>query len=76
MRARTVTRWSGWPEQPPTRLFTVLDILDDGARVPGPGWTVVEAGTDGTLTGRVLAGLGEDLLAVDPSGHDGTDLRQ
>ncbi|GAA4993065.1 hypothetical protein GCM10023205_77170 [Yinghuangia aomiensis] len=38
--------------------------------------SVVEADTDGTLTGRVLTGLHEDILAVDPSGHDGADLWQ
>jgi hypothetical protein len=56
-------------------VFAVLAALDDGADVLGPGWTLVEGDTDGTPTGRVLAGLHEDLLAVDPSGHDGAGLR-
>jgi len=34
----------------------------------------METGEDGSSTSRVLSGLHEDLLAMDPSGRDGVDL--
>lgn len=59
-------------------VFTTLDELDAGCDVNAPGvdvgWRVMETGEDLSPTGRVLAGLHEDLLTMDPSGNDGADL--
>lgn len=59
-------------------VFTAVDELDGGADVNvsgvDAGWVVMEAGEDGATTGRLLSGLHEDLLTVDPSGRDGADL--
>lgn len=49
---------------------------DEVARLARAVATVVEADTDGTPTSRALAGLHEDLLTVDPGGHDDADLWQ
>lgn len=61
-------------------VFATLDELDAGGdlNVSGveAGWVVMESGEDGSPTGRTLSGLHEDLLTMDPSGHDGTDLWQ
>ncbi|KAB1976806.1 hypothetical protein [Streptomyces triticiradicis] len=59
-------------------VFTTLDELDAGGdvNVPGveAGWMVMESDGDGSSTGRALSGLHEDILTMDPSGHDGADL--
>ncbi|WP_307706615.1 hypothetical protein [Streptomyces sp. V1I6] len=59
-------------------VFVTLNELDAGADVNADGtdtgWTVMETGEDGSPTGRVLSGLDEDLLWLDPSGRDGADL--
>ncbi|MFC8722634.1 hypothetical protein [Kitasatospora sp. NPDC057198] len=57
-------------------VFMATETLDHGqdAAAPGAGWTLLETGGDGEPTGRPLDGLHEDLLALDPSGHDGADL--
>ncbi|MET8451656.1 hypothetical protein [Streptomyces sp. NPDC005209] len=61
-------------------VFATLDELDaDGdVNVSGveAGWVVMESGEDGSPTGRALSDLHEDLLTMDPSGRDGTDLWQ
>nr|QIY67842.1 hypothetical protein HEP85_40235 [Streptomyces sp. RPA4-2] len=61
-------------------VFATLDELDAGGdlNVSGveAGWVVMESGEDGSPTGRTLSGLHEDLLTMDPSGRDGTDLWQ
>ncbi|MGW3655684.1 hypothetical protein ACWD6R_08230, partial [Streptomyces sp. NPDC005151] len=61
-------------------VFATLDALDAGrdVNVSGVdvGWTVIESGEDGSPTGRVLSGLHEDLLAMDPRGCDGAYLEQ
>ncbi|MFB7368637.1 hypothetical protein ACFC0D_02125 [Streptomyces sp. NPDC056222] len=59
-------------------VFITVDELDCGADVNvsgiDVGWMVMESGEDGSPTGRVLSGLHEDLLTMDPGGRDGTDL--
>ncbi|MFF6776942.1 hypothetical protein ACFY8W_25800 [Streptomyces sp. NPDC012637] len=59
-------------------VFTAVDELDCGGDVNvsgvDAGWVVMEAGDDGSSTGRPLTGLHEDLLRMDPSGRDGADL--
>ncbi|MFD8393039.1 hypothetical protein ACFV2N_28520 [Streptomyces sp. NPDC059680] len=61
-------------------VFATLDELDagGGVNVSGveAGWMVMEAGEDGSPTGRALSGLHEGLLAMDLSGRDGADLWQ
>ncbi|MEU9912368.1 hypothetical protein [Streptomyces sp. NPDC051001] len=61
-------------------VFSTLDELDSGGDVNvsgiDAGWMVMESGEDGAPTGRVLSGLHEDLLTVDPSGSEGSDLWQ
>ncbi|MEU4272955.1 hypothetical protein [Streptomyces sp. NPDC026092] len=61
-------------------VFAVVDELDCGGDVnvssTDVGWAVVESGEDGSPTGRLLSGLHEDLLTMDPSGRDGADLWQ
>jgi hypothetical protein len=58
--------------------FTVVDRIDGGydpdAPSDAPGWALMEVGPDDNLTGRVIGGLHESLLGVDPSGRDGADL--
>lgn len=59
-------------------VFAAVDELDCGGDVNvsgvDVGWAVMESGEDGSPTGRRLSGLHEDLLMMDPSGRDGTDL--
>jgi hypothetical protein len=66
-------------------VFTVLDTVDEGydpaAPQDAPGWRLMElrfdhADDDGTLSGRNVGGLHEDILMADPSGRDGADLWQ
>jgi hypothetical protein len=59
-------------------VFAAVDELDCGGDVDvagmDVGWVVMESGEDGSPTGRLLSGLHEDLLTMDPSGRDGADL--
>ncbi|WP_329336715.1 hypothetical protein OG866_20640 [Streptomyces sp. NBC_00663] len=61
-------------------VFSTLDELDSGGDVNvsgiDAGWVVMESGEDGAPTGRVLSGLHEDLLTMNPSGSEGADLWQ
>ncbi|MFI6358956.1 hypothetical protein ACIBJF_41630 [Streptomyces sp. NPDC050743] len=61
-------------------VFATLDELDAGGDVNvsgvNAGWVVMESGEDGSPTGRALSGLHEDLLTMDPRGHDAADLWQ
>ncbi|MGF6883481.1 hypothetical protein ABIA39_006971 [Nocardia sp. GAS34] len=61
-------------------VFAVLDELDEGRAVNASGvdvgWLVMESGEDGSPTGRMLSGLHEDLLTLDPSGRGGGDLEE
>ncbi|MFE0458548.1 hypothetical protein ACFW1A_04700 [Kitasatospora sp. NPDC058965] len=61
-------------------VFAAVDELDCGGDVNASGVdvgrVVMESGEDATPTGRLLAGLHEDLLTMDPSGRDGEDLWQ
>ncbi|MEU4131071.1 hypothetical protein [Streptomyces wuyuanensis] len=61
-------------------VFAAVDELDRGGDVnvsgADVGWVVMESGEDGSPTGRLLSGLHEDLLTMDPSGRDGADLWQ
>ncbi|MFG2245778.1 hypothetical protein [Spirillospora sp. NPDC048823] len=41
-----------------------------------PGWSLMGTTSQDRLTGRPVQGLHEDLLTMDPSGHDGQDLFQ
>jgi hypothetical protein len=53
----------------------MLEHLAGDEPVEGlPGWALTEVDPAGEPTGRHLDGLHEDLLALDPSGHDGQDL--
>jgi len=62
-------------------VFSALYAIDlgeaelpgDGSGLPGlPGWTLMETDRDtGAPTGRLLGGLHESLLSLDPSGHEG-----
>lgn len=53
----------------------ILNLIDDGladdAAGEGPGWVLMEAGSNGRLTGRVVGHLNESILAADPSGREG-----
>lgn len=60
-------------------VFTVLSILDEGfdpdAPEGAPGWRLMETGPPSDqLTGRDVGGLHEDVLSLDPSGREGSDL--
>lgn len=60
-------------------VFKVLSILDEGydpdAPEDAPGWRLMETGPPPhQLTGRDVDGLHEDVLTLDPSGRDGSDL--
>jgi hypothetical protein len=58
--------------------FGVVEHVDDGhdpeAPDDTPGWVLSETDADSNLTGRVVGGLHEDLLSLDPSGREGSDL--
>lgn len=60
--------------------FAVLARLDAGrdpaARADDPGWRLVRARPDGALTAEPVTGLHSELLAQDPSGNGGVDLRR
>jgi hypothetical protein len=55
--------------------FDIVSTIDDGCdseRGDGfPGWMLVELTSAGKLTGRVIGGLHESLLSLDPSGREG-----
>lgn len=58
-------------------VFGALDVLDNGqdltAPATAPGWQLVETryfDEEATQTGRVVAGLGEDIRDAAPSGED------
>ncbi|MEJ3652525.1 hypothetical protein WEH80_06025 [Actinomycetes bacterium KLBMP 9759] len=53
-------------------LLHIGDGPSDDERLPG--WAVSEIDPDGEPTGRLLRGLHEDLLGLDPSGREGQDL--
>lgn len=58
---------------------TVFDMLyyldDDSLDAAGlPDWALMELDETGTPTGRLVEGLYESLLTLDPSGRDGQDL--
>lgn len=60
-------------------VFTVLSILDEGydpdAPEDAPDWRLMETGPPSDqLTGRDVGGLHEDILTLDPSGLEGSDL--
>lgn len=60
-------------------VFGVLSVIDEGSDLdaPGdaPGWCLMETESQSNgLTGRNLGGLHEDLLGIDPSGREGSDL--
>ncbi|MET7571400.1 hypothetical protein ABZT04_23275 [Streptomyces sp. NPDC005492] len=59
-------------------VFATLELMDEGGPANASdldgGWTVAETAEDGSLTGRVLYALHEDLLTADPGGRDGADL--
>jgi hypothetical protein len=64
-------------------VFAALSRVDDGG-APGEngvgpgvdGWCLVRTGPDGQPTTQVLHRLREDLLAQDPTGRAGVDLRR
>jgi hypothetical protein len=55
--------------------FAVLNIIDEGYDPDGdeqlPHWILVEETANGKRTGRVVGGLHESLLSLDPSGREG-----
>lgn len=59
-------------------VFFVLDTIDEGydpdAPEDFPGWKLVETNAQGKPTGRDVGGLHENLLSLDPSGREGSDL--
>ncbi|MDQ1286784.1 MAG: hypothetical protein QG622_349 [Actinomycetota bacterium] len=61
-------------------VFTALSRIDDDGRDPAAssdgGWRLVRTAPDGTPTGHGLGRLSEELLAQDPSGRAGVDLRR
>lgn len=61
-------------------VFAVLGTVDEGTDVNvsgiDAGWVLVETGEDGSATSRVLSGLHEELLSMDPDGRDGADMRE
>jgi len=63
-------------------VFAALSRVDDGGG-PGAdgggsegGWCLVRTDPEGRPTGQVLHRLREDLLAQDPTGRAGVDLRR
>jgi hypothetical protein len=60
-------------------VFTVLWVLDEGydpqAPADAPGWRLMEKdAASKQLTGRNVGSLHEDILSLDPSGREGSDL--
>jgi len=60
--------------------FAVLARVDagrDAASPPDdPGWRLLRTAPDGAPTGEPVTGLHTELLALDPSGNAGVDLRR
>jgi hypothetical protein len=55
------------------RLLYHLDLGSDQEFEGGPGWQLMEVDTaTGQLTGRMVAGLYEDLLTMEPTGREGS----
>lgn len=55
-------------------IFSVLNRIDEGGdpeAEDAPGWALAEVDPNGEGTGRVVVGLHEDLLSLDPSGREG-----
>ena len=55
-------------------IFSVLNRIDEGGDPEvenAPGWALAEVDANGEGTGRVVGGLHEDLLSLDPSGREG-----
>ena len=55
-------------------IFSAINRIDEGGDPEiddAPGWALVEVGPEGDATGRIVGGLHEDLLMLDPSGRDG-----
>ena len=55
-------------------IFSVLNRIDEGGdpeAEDAPGWALAEVDANGEGTGRVVGGLHEDLLSLDPSGREG-----
>jgi hypothetical protein len=63
-------------------VFAALCRIDGGgpastgAEGAAGGWRLVRTAPDGALTRETLDGLSEGLLAQDPSGRAGVDLRR
>lgn len=59
--------------------FAMLDHLDDDDPTDAlrdlPSWVLIELDQNSKPTRRAVKGLYEDLLGLDPSGHEGNDLR-
>ncbi len=57
-------------------VFDVLDTIDTGcdfdSPFEGPDWSLMEVRPDGELTGRLVGGLHEDILSMDPSRREGS----
>lgn len=60
--------------------FSVINRIDEGydpgAPPDAPGWILMETDANGKPTGRDVGGLHEDLLMLDPTGREGSDLRR
>jgi hypothetical protein len=58
-------------------VFGVLSVIDDGLDPEHlddeslPGWLLIEDDPTNGPTGRVVGGLHEDILMMDPSGREG-----
>jgi len=56
--------------------FAVLAQVDAGRGPGGPGWRLVRTAPDGSPTPEPVGELQSELLALDPSGTAGADLRR
>jgi hypothetical protein len=57
-----------------TAFAMLVRLADDDPSEGLPRWELAETDPAGRPTGRYLDALHEDLLTLDPSGHDGQDL--
>lgn len=59
--------------------LSIVQMLDNEENTelpePLPGWLLIECGTDGKPTGRVLNGLQESVLWTDPRNIEAEDIR-